>query len=295
MNLQNSYGSENRTLSKAEELKLTELSKDELIAIFDSESDAIARDPEHDPTLLISCADALSLSIGDEISHYFEKRTCDDIIDRVIEKASCADDKKEGRKKHHTHYVPRRRMLALLAAVLILSALAICGVAHYNPFSEFGLTPEDVAKLPPGTVLDFGYATVEVPISTEKFASVDELSVEGYDILWPTDCSDKSKSSIYFVEYSMYHTISACFTENGIRTVFSAIFEKEEYSYLYNEDALKSNKEASVFVIDGRTLYIIPVANSYCGYIFADDVVYTISAHCSSTIKKVAGQLEYLY
>ncbi len=294
MNLKKFNGSEIKKLFDTGELDLSEYSKDELTAIFEHESEALTRDPEHDTTLLISCADALSILHGDDIAPFFRERSLCDIIDGIAETAHCADDKKEERKKRKEHYMPRRRVVALLAAVLILSALCVGAVAYFNPFSAFGLTPEDISKLPPGTVLDFGYATVEVPIFTEKYDSVDELSAEGYDLLWPTDCSDKSKSSIYFEEYSMYHTISTYFTENGVKTAFSAIFEKEEYSYLYNEDTLKSSKEASVFVIDGRTLYIIPVANSYCGYIFADDVVYAISAPCSSTIKKVAEQLEYL-
>ncbi len=279
MDIKNMAGEEISLHVNSGKIDLNSLNEEELIYIWDKETEAIHKDKSHDITLLTACSEALSQY---EDSGFFEfaskKYSIDDLEAKLL-----SEERNKG-KKVTTHIPSRRKLIALIAAVAIMiSILSVSINSEWSPFKPFVDDIWDIFDMTPGTVIsnenqDF------IKLESVTYDSIEKLvSDTGYNILCLKDTEPKK---IEFIN-AAYQGICICYNDDRIVSVYLT-------NAPYNRDNISTSEDIEHIEVNGRILHQSWIfENLIQAVLFDGDYVYVLTAENEEILHKMAEDLVY--
>lgn len=272
MNFKKMSCAEIRELVNSGRIDLFALSKKDLRIIFDKEMEEQFRHKEYDMTLMNQCSEAFSRLDQKKFGAFWNRKyTARDFYEISAGKNLPERVEKETTR---THTRPRRRIVAAIAAAVILMGLLAVGIAsYYNPFSIFGVPVRDLLNMR-GEQIVTGKNQLDVSGSSANYNSLDELtSVIGFEILHPSQGYEIT--SIYWSKFNDFCDVDMSIAV-GDKVFKCTVHYGDGVKNMFDENKIPDDIPSRV--INGRNVYYIELENNqYQVEMYDGEVVYVYS------------------
>ena len=266
-------------------LDLNGLGKGDLDAIYEVEMEELERNSAHDMSLMEKCADILMHKYSDNVTA--REFTIDDIA--AIEKEVLS--REHNNKKKYKRSIPKRRLIAYVAAAaLIIAALGVVVAARFDLFGEFGVTIRDLFHMGGDKVAN-GDKDLSVDDNIVYYKTYEELSgALGINILQPNADVDYDIVRIYSSQIA-----------NDYKTVFFEIIIDGNthitYEVFYGEGAQKEYGENLLTIKpsdewNGYNIYYFSLDGQYQANLYHGDMIYIFTAEKKESIEGFLNTLE---
>lgn len=266
-------------------LDLDKLEKEDLDTIFDIEMEELERNSTHDMSLMEKCADILMHKYSDNVTA--REFTIDDIAAIEKEVLSREQNIELNRRKS----IPKRKMIVLIAAVLLVAAFSIVVAANYDLLGEFGITIKDFFNMG-GSVVTNDNSDLYIGDNMKYYNSYSELSHEiGFDILQPSHDFEYEIVKMYTAEMAGYNKIYIDVKVNDIIISYN-VYYGEQAHVIYGSESTLAEHSVPSFECNGHKLYYVVTEDQYTASLFDGELIYIFVSDTKEDIMEGVSMLD---
>ena len=254
-------------------LDLDKIEKEDLDTIFDIEMEELERNSAHDMSLMERCADILMHKYSDNV--IAREFTIDDIAE--IEREVLSREQKIIVNKKGS--IPKRRLIALIAAVaLLVAAFSIVVAAEFDLLGEFGVKIRDLLHKG-GALVSNGDKDLGVFDDEHKYTTFDELSRDvGFEILQPSTDANYDIVEMSVSRLAGYNMIYIEMAADNDAHITCIVYYGEEAQKQFGEEQLKNEPSVQIVEWKGHNIYYITDNEQSQANLYDGDVIYIFTA-----------------